>query len=162
MHPPARTARQPPCAARPTHLTARPPPATHPPGPAPPTPPTARPPPATPAPQKQASQSPRQSRGRRGLRLRLHDHERKVRAYSGGRRNGLVFGQEPIEFLAGGVPAEALAGPVVELVFDVLELGGGVRAEVGALGEVFAQQPVDVLVAAALPGCVRVGEEDAD
>ena len=96
-----------------------------------------------------------------GLSPLIHDHERKARAYSWGRRNGLVFGQEPIEFLPGGVPAEAFAGPVVEFVFDFLQLGGGVRAEVGALGEVFAQQPVDVLVAAALPGRVRVGEVDA-
>ena len=36
------------------------------------------------------------------------------------------------------------------------------RDEVGALGEVLAQQPVGVLVRAALPGAVRVGEVDRD
>jgi hypothetical protein len=48
----------------------------------------------------------------------------------------------PIEFLAGGVPAEALAGPVVEFVFGVLELGGGVCAEVGALGRYSRSSPL--------------------
>src|SRR5580700_9962506 len=73
-------------------------------------------------------------------------------AGSGGRCNALVVGEEFSELFAGGVVAEAFAGPVVEFVGDGLELGGGVRAEVGALGEVFAEQAVDVLVAAALPG----------
>src|SRR6185369_5885756 len=57
-------------------------------------------------------------------------------AFSGGRRNALVVGEESSELLAGGVVAEPLAGAVVELVGDVLELGGGPDAEVGALGEV--------------------------
>src|SRR5580698_2044023 len=63
----------------------------------------------------------------------------------------LLF-DEFIEFFAWGVVAEAFSGAVVEFVFDGLELGGGVLAEVGALGEVLAEQAVGVLVAAALPG----------
>src|ERR1700743_60172 len=49
-------------------------------------------------------------------------------AYSGGRRNALVFGDELIEFFAGGAVAEAFSGAVVEFVFDLLELGGGAGA----------------------------------
>jgi len=63
MHPPARTARQPLCTARPLHHLR---------GAARPLHLTARPHPRHAAPRKQASQSPRQSRGGRGLRLRLH------------------------------------------------------------------------------------------
>jgi hypothetical protein len=55
----------------------------------------------------------------------------------------LVVGQEPSEFFGGGVVAEALAGPVVEFGGDGVELGGGVEAEVGALGQVLAEQAVD-------------------
>ena len=36
----------------------------------------------------------------------------------------------------------------------------GVAVQVGAFGQVLAQQPVRILVAAALPGRVRVGEVD--
>jgi integrase len=73
----------------------------------------------------------------------------------------LLF-EELSELFARGVPAEAFSGAVVEFVFDGLELGGGVLAEVGALGEVFAEQAVGVLVAAALPGCVGAGEAGVD
>src|SRR5215475_13471878 len=83
-------------------------------------------------------------------------------AYSGGRRNALVVGEEFSEGFAGGVVAEAFAGPVVELGGDGVDLAGGPGVEVGALGEVFAEQAVDVFVAAALPGCVGVGEVDGD
>src|SRR5215467_6564680 len=72
-------------------------------------------------------------------------------ADSGGRRNAVqVVGEELSEFFVGGAEAEAFAGPLVEFGGDGLELGGGVLAEVGALGEVFAEQAVDVFVAAAL------------
>src|SRR6185437_10528865 len=104
----------------------------------------------------------KRGRRERGLAPAHHDREQFPAAFSGGRRNALVVGEESSELLAGGVVAEPLAGAVVELVGDVLELGGGPDAEVGALGEVLAEQAVDVLVAAALPGGVRVGEVDAD
>jgi len=45
---------------------------------------------------------------------------------------------------------EALAWPVVEFVGDGVQLGFGNGREVGALGPVLAQQPVGVLVGAAL------------
>src|ERR1700722_9477769 len=46
------------------------------------------------------------------------DREQFGTADSGGRCNALVVCEELSELLAGGVPAEALAGPVVELVGD--------------------------------------------
>jgi hypothetical protein len=51
-------------------------------------------------------------------------------------------------------------GSIVQLVFNREQVDWGVRAEVGALREVVAQQPVHVLVRAALPGRVRVAEVD--
>ena len=60
-------------------------------------------------------------------------------------------------------PLQAIApGPVQAIVFNGVELRFGDGAEVEALGEVLAQQPVGVLVAAALPGCVWVAEVDVD
>ena len=53
--------------------------------------------------------------------------------------------------LGGGAPAEDLAWSMVEAVLDGVQ-SAGVDAQVGALGEVLAQQPVGVLVGAALPG----------
>ena len=38
----------------------------------------------------------------------------------------------------------------------------GVPGEVGALGEILAEQSVGVLVGSALPGAVRVAEEDVE
>jgi hypothetical protein len=58
--------------------------------------------------------------------------------------------------------SRSACGAVVEVVGDGLELGGGMDGQVGALGEVLAEQAVDVLVAAALPGGMGVGEVDAD
>jgi hypothetical protein len=55
---------------------------------------------------------------------------------------------------------EDQAGSLVELAGDAGEGSGAVDAQVGALGEVLPQQPVDVFVRASLPGCMRVGEED--
>src|SRR5580658_8266255 len=55
-------------------------------------------------------------RGRSGL------HGKKGVAYSGGRRNALVFGEELSELLAGGVVAEPFAGAVVEFGGDGVEL----------------------------------------
>src|ERR1700722_7298295 len=58
------------------------------------------------------------------------------------------------------LPAGCLAGAGVEGVGDGGQVAGGVAGEVGALGEVLAEQAVGVLVGAALPGWVRVGEVD--
>ena len=67
-----------------------------------------------------------------------------------------------IEGLGGGCPVECLAGSCVEFGGDGVEVGLGVRGEVGALGQVLAQQPVGVLVGAALPGAAGVAEVDLD
>ena len=56
-------------------------------------------------------------------------------------------------------PAERLAGAVVDFGGDPRQVFGAEGAEVGAFGEVVAQQPVHVLIAAALPRGVRVAEE---
>ncbi len=71
--------------------------------------------------------------------------------------------QRELGELFGGVgEAQAFAGSVVELVGDGVEVGFGYEAEVGALGEVLAQQAVGVLARPALPGGVRVAEVDLD
>ena len=70
--------------------------------------------------------------------------------------------QELREAFFGLVEPEAFAGSVVELCRDAVEVEVGVEAEVGALGEVLAQEAVGVLVAGALPRGVRVTEEDRD
>jgi len=58
--------------------------------------------------------------------------------------------------------AEAGAGSVVELVGDGSEVAVAELVEVGALGEVLAQQAIRVLVRASLPWRVRIGEVDPD
>jgi hypothetical protein len=55
-------------------------------------------------------------------------------AFSGGHRNSVVFGA-PIEFFAWGAVAEALAGAVVELVLDCLELLGARAPRANAIAE---------------------------
>jgi Transposase, Mutator family len=54
--------------------------------------------------------------------------------------------------LGWGAVVEAEAGAVVELGGDAVEFGVGVAVQVGAFGEVLAQQAVGVFVGAALPG----------
>ena len=48
--------------------------------------------------------------------------------------------------------AQRLAGTTVQAVLDTVQLRAADEAEVGALGQVLTQEPVGVLVAAALPG----------
>ena len=57
---------------------------------------------------------------------------------------------------------EGLAGAVVEEERDVVEVELRMDGQVGALGQVLAQEAVGVLVAAALPGAVGVAEEHRD
>ena len=54
----------------------------------------------------------------------------------------------------------AAAAPGVEFGGDLVEPAGAVERQVGAFGEVLAQQAVGVLVGAALPGAVWVAEVD--
>ena len=62
----------------------------------------------------------------------------------------------------GFIQPKRLSRAVVEFPRDRVELGSSVDAEIGVPGEVLAEQAVAVLVAAALPGAVRIAEEDAD
>src|SRR5215469_6962207 len=58
--------------------------------------------------------------------------------------------------------SERLAWPVVEAGRDSGQIVGGVHRQVGAFGQVLAQQAVGVLVRSALPGRVGVAEVDRD
>lgn len=67
---------------------------------------------------------------------------------------------QPQKHLAGLPSPERLAGPVVELLGDGVQVLLGEDAQVGALREALSQQAVRVLVGAALPWRVRVAEVD--
>jgi hypothetical protein len=54
--------------------------------------------------------------------------------------------------------AMPFARPLVELVFDLLNLGIGEGAQIAALRKVLAQQAVRIFVTAALPSGIRLGE----
>src|SRR5690242_16617953 len=62
------------------------------------------------------------------------------------------------EHLSGRLPAEGLAWSTVQRCRDGCELLGAVAGEVGASGEILAQQPVGVLVGAALPRAAWITE----
>lgn len=70
--------------------------------------------------------------------------------------------QEFGELLGGVGEGEAFARPVVEFVGDGVESGLVIALKSVPLGEVLAQQPVGVLVGAALPGGVQVTEVHVD
>jgi hypothetical protein len=65
-----------------------------------------------------------------------------------------------VQGVGGSSPAEDFSWPCVECVHDRLELLGTPARHVGPLREVLAQQSVGVLVCAALPRTVRIGELD--
>src|SRR3954469_15096660 len=81
---------------------------------------------------------------------------------SSGRRNtAYVTGSEElVQSLGRCPPAQGLSRPTVEGDRHGREVLGAVRAEVGALWKVLTQQPVGVLIRAALSGAVRVAEVD--
>src|SRR5262249_18591914 len=81
----------------------------------------------------------------------------KIRLLSSGGCN-----EEVVEGFGGGGVAGGAAGAGVELVGDGVEFCLGVGGQVGAFGQVVADQAVGVLVGAALPGGVGVGEVDRD
>ena len=58
-----------------------------------------------------------------------------------------------------GVVGEVLSGPGVELPHHVVDVPGAVDGQVGALGEILADESVEVLVGATLPGAGAFGEE---
>jgi transposase len=58
--------------------------------------------------------------------------------------------------------AEGLAWSVVQASLNSLEVSGRVNRQVGALGQVLAQEPVGVLVRPALPWRVCIAEIDRD
>lgn len=66
------------------------------------------------------------------------------------------------EEFGGALPAEAFARSGVELPGDGIELSLRETGQVGAFREILAQQAVGVLVDAALPRAVRIGEIDGD
>jgi hypothetical protein len=65
-----------------------------------------------------------------------------------------------MEDLEGGVETEAFAGPVVELADIAGEFRRSDLRQVGAFGQILAQQAIGVLVGAPLPGVVGMGEVD--
>src|SRR5215208_4611444 len=83
-------------------------------------------------------------------------------ADSSGRRNTAYVScsEELVQSLGRGSPAQGLSRPAVEGDRHSGELLGAVHAQVSALGEVLPQQPVGVLVRAALPGAVGIAEID--
>src|SRR5215212_7952506 len=86
------------------------------------------------------------------------------KADSSGRRNGLLVGRSKqlVKRLGGRFPVEGLAGSCIEGGRDGCDRLGAVDAQIGAFWEVLPQQPVGVLIGAALPGAVGVAEVDLD
>src|SRR3954449_2470643 len=84
------------------------------------------------------------------------------RVDSRGRRNTAYVGcsKELVQSLGRCSPAQGLTRPAVEGDRHSGEVLGAVHAEVGALWKVLPQQPIGVLVRAALPGAVRIAEVD--
>src|SRR2546430_13500830 len=74
-------------------------------------------------------------------------------AASTGRRNSTA------EHLAWFHPSQGLSRARVELSCDSGEIRLSVDAQVGVLWKVLTEQAIGVLVAAALPGAVRVAED---
>ena len=76
---------------------------------------------------------------------------------SSGRRNTAYVScsEELVQSLGRCSPAQGLSRPAVEGDRHGCKVVGAVHAEVGALWKVLAQQPVGVLVRAALPGAMR-------
>lgn len=75
-----------------------------------------------------------------------------------------------IEDFRWGPPAEGLAGSIVEAVLDTCQFLDPVQGQVGALGEVLAQQPVDASMSrgelaagdVVLPRCLVSGHGPVD
>src|SRR3954453_22417710 len=63
--------------------------------------------------------------------------------------------------MGGASPAESLTGAAIDAVLDGPQVVERECAQIAALGEVLAEEPVGVLVRAAQPGAGWRGEEDA-
>src|SRR3954452_12270868 len=82
---------------------------------------------------------------------------------SGCRNTAYVTGlEELVQSLGRCPPAKGLSRPAVEGDRHGRKVLGTVHAEVSALRKVLAQQPVDVLIRAALPGAVGIAEVDLE
>src|SRR3954447_7700776 len=80
---------------------------------------------------------------------------------SGCRNTAYVTGlEELVQSLGRCPPAKGLSRPAVEGDRHGRKVLGTVHAEVSALREVLAQQPIGVLIRAALPGAVGIAEVD--
>src|SRR5215213_1475103 len=79
---------------------------------------------------------------------------------STGRRNSCVRRSQQFEGLGRCSPAQGFAWPAIEGRSHRCKVVRAVLGQVGALREVLPQQPVGVLVRAALPRAVRVAEVD--
>ena len=67
-----------------------------------------------------------------------------------------------VEGFGGGLPVEGFAGSTVECCGDSVQVVPGVSAEIGAFGEVLAEETVGVLVGATLPWTLGVAEVDVE
>jgi len=86
-------------------------------------------------------------------------------ADSGGRRNTGAMGRTRGVYRAAGRGSpqpRILRGRVLKFGGDAGQLGGGMHAQVRALGKYLAQQPVRVLVGAPLPRAGPLAEVDRD
>src|SRR5215210_7295937 len=98
----------------------------------------------------------------RGIEV-SHETVRQWVDSSGRRNTAYVTGSEElVQSLGRCSPAQGLSRPAVEGHRHGREVLGAVPAEVGALWKVLAQQPVGVLVRAALPGAVGIAEVDLE
>src|SRR3954447_24224034 len=88
--------------------------------------------------------------------------EEEYRVDSSGHRNtaSVTRSKELVQSLGRCPPAKGLSRPAVEGDHHGRKVFGAVRAEVGALWKVLAQQPIGVLVRAALPGAGGIADVD--
>src|SRR5436190_15874431 len=102
------------------------------------------------------------SSGEGGAPTRVRLRRAASKVDSNGRRNMAYVScsEELVQSLGRCSPAQGLSRPVVEGDRHGCKVLGAVRAEVGALWKVLAQQPVGVLVRATLPGAVGIAEVD--
>ena len=97
-------------------------------------------------------------------RFSLSVHARDVNwADSTGRRNTFhILFEQPVESLCRCLPRQRFPGARIQRMGYGAQLFGTMLAEIRALWEVLAEQGVGVLVAAALPGALRVTEIDLE